>query len=54
MSSTPLVDVHAHFLTDDYVDAAISEAIRATDTHGTAGVVLLSNSGGLFVHRPQS
>jgi 6-methylsalicylate decarboxylase len=28
------------------VDAAIREAIRATDIHGAAGVVLMSNSGG--------
>ncbi|GCA98628.1 amidohydrolase family protein [Mycolicibacterium sp. NCC-Tsukiji] len=28
------------------VDAAINEAIRATDIHGAAGVILMSNSGG--------
>ncbi|OLP03536.1 amidohydrolase [Mycolicibacterium porcinum] len=31
MSSTPLVDVHAHFLTDDYVDAAIAAGIEHPD-----------------------
>ncbi|MGV0780157.1 amidohydrolase family protein [Mycolicibacterium sp. XJ775] len=31
------------------VDAAISEAIRATDIHGAAGVVLLSNNGGRYL-----
>lgn len=31
------------------VDAAISEAIRATDIHGAAGVVLMSNSGGHYL-----
>ncbi|BBX87622.1 amidohydrolase family protein [Mycolicibacterium aubagnense] len=31
------------------VDAAINEAIRATDVHGAAGVVLMSNSGGRYL-----
>ncbi|WP_131814990.1 hypothetical protein [Mycolicibacterium porcinum] len=31
MSSTPLVDVHAHFLTDDYVDTAIAAGIEHPD-----------------------
>lgn len=31
------------------VDAAISEAIRATDIRGAAGVVLLSNNGGRYL-----
>jgi 6-methylsalicylate decarboxylase len=31
------------------VDAAICEAIRATNTHGAAGVVLMSNNGGRYL-----
>jgi predicted TIM-barrel fold metal-dependent hydrolase len=34
------------------VDAAVTEAVRATDHHGAAGVVLMSNSGGRYLGDP--
>lgn len=42
LASLPLPDV----------DAAVTEAVRATDRHGAAGVVLMSNCGGRYLGDP--